>query len=158
MRHPRAEICLWELIIVNNAPKQTEVNDSLLKTVVLDVGLGRGLYVETADLDESSSLLSIRSTDIFEVFAESVRVIENGVVAKPSAGAGAISAGATGMISLSFGSRSKGSSSSSSCRDRKRSPTRPPLSRRLCTPAKVRRSPCHFSTSISSFHGTEPSL
>ena len=59
--------------------ESTEVNDSLLKTVVLGVGLGRGLCVETADLDEGGRLLSIRSTNIFEMFAESVRVIENSV-------------------------------------------------------------------------------
>jgi hypothetical protein len=88
MRHPRVEKCLRELIILNNASKQTEVNDPLLKSVVLGVGLGRSLCVETADLDESSRLLSIRSTDVFEVFAESVRVIENGVANSHSLSAG----------------------------------------------------------------------
>ena len=44
----------------------------------------------------------------------------------------------------------------SSYRKRKRFPTSPPVSRRLFTPAKVRRRPCHFSRSISYFYGTEP--
>jgi hypothetical protein len=34
--------------------------------------------VQTTDLDESGRLLSVGSTDIFEMFAESERVIENG--------------------------------------------------------------------------------
>jgi hypothetical protein len=55
------------------------VKVSLSKTVVLSVGLGRGFCVETAHLDKSSRLLSIGSTYILEVFAECVRVIENGV-------------------------------------------------------------------------------
>jgi hypothetical protein len=49
-----------------------------LKTVVLGVGLGRGLFVQTTDLDEGGRLLSVGSTDIFEMLAESERVIENG--------------------------------------------------------------------------------
>ena len=53
---------------------------SLLKTAVLGVGRGKGLCVETADLDESGRLLSVGSADIFEMFTESDGNIENGTV------------------------------------------------------------------------------
>ena len=52
---------------------------SLLETVVLGVGFGRGFSVETTYLDESCSLLSVSSTYVFEVFAEREGVIEKGV-------------------------------------------------------------------------------
>ena len=38
------------------------------ETVVLGVGFGRGLGVETTDLDESGGLLMVRSTDNFHIF------------------------------------------------------------------------------------------
>ena len=52
---------------------------SLLKTVVLDVGAGRGFYILTTDLDKCDCLLSVRLTDIFQMFAEIVGVIVYGV-------------------------------------------------------------------------------
>ena len=52
---------------------------SLLKVIVLEVSLGEGVYVETAHLDESGRLLSIRSADIFEMLAKSGRVIAKSV-------------------------------------------------------------------------------
>ena len=51
-----------------------------MKMVILGVGLGSSVHVETTHLDESCRLLSVRSANIFEVLAESVRVIGNSVV------------------------------------------------------------------------------
>jgi hypothetical protein len=53
---------------------------SLLKTVVLGVGLGSSLGVETTQLYESGRLLSVGSADILEMFAKCVRVISSSVV------------------------------------------------------------------------------
>ena len=47
----------------------------LLETVILGVGFGSGVYIVTTHLDEGGRLLSVRSTDIFEMLAESEGVI-----------------------------------------------------------------------------------
>lgn len=53
---------------------------SLLKTVVLGVGLGRGLSVETTQLDESCRLASVGSADLVEISAEHEKVNGSSVV------------------------------------------------------------------------------
>src|SRR6266702_595187 len=78
MRRLQVAKCYRDVECCEHAQK-AHGRTSLLKTVVLGVGLGRSLYVQTTDLDESGRLLSVRSTGIFEMFAESERVIKHGV-------------------------------------------------------------------------------